>query len=405
MIPRIIKRSMKNFLLLVLIAAIGVVCGIGLAFVQVRATSARTALLPKELEKRPPDGQPVAKPDVLMPKAVVDNGVFDFGVMDKSGRASHEFTVTNAGNAPLTLIEGSSTCKCTVVKLDRRSIMPGESTKIKVEWTAREYLGTFEQIAKIQTNDPQSPEIELKIKGLTTAILQFVPDELVLGRILAGQPASSKVELLAHANEPVEILGTECAEPDTAEFFDIAYTPLVAEELEAVPDVKGGYSITVKLKPGLPRGPFQQTIRFHTSLSAAKMVELPVKGRIGSDVSIIGPGWDKERGMLTIGMVDGGKGAKRTLRFVAHGLHRKDIKFKVTEIWPAKLLQAKLGKTTEINRGKATQTPLEIQIPKESRPANYLASRQGTPGRIVLQCNQPHVPKIIILVQFAIEGG
>ena len=389
---------MKKILLLALVVAIGIVCGVVLAFVQVQASTARVTLLPSELE----NGRSVDNADVLLPKAVVDSEVFDFGVMDKSGRSNHEFTVTNEGKAPLTLIKGHSTCKCTMAKLKRESILPGESTKINVEWTAREYLGPFEQIATIQTNDPQRPEIKLKIKGWTTTKLKFMPDELIFGQISAGREVASKVNLFVKVNDPVKILGVECAEPVSAEFFDVSYTPLSEGVLKTEINAKGGYSITVKLKPGLPQGAFQQTIRFRTSLST---VELPVKGVVGSDVSIIGSGWDKQKSMLTIGMVDGSKGDKRTLRLVVHGLYRKDIKFKVAETWPAEFLHAKLGKTTEINHGKATLTPLEIEIPKGLRPANHMASRQGTPGRIVLECNHPHVPKINILVQFAVEGG
>lgn len=395
----------KNLIVLLLVAIVGIVGGFVLAYVQVQASSARTSLRAEELIKRAPASETAAGPEKLLPKVVVDNEVFDFGTMDKSGRSSHEFVISNAGEAPLLLIKGKTTCKCTMAKLERESVMPGEATKIKIEWTAREYLGPFEQIATIQTNDPRRPEIELKIKGWTTTMLQFVPDELVLGSVSAGRSASAKVRLLAHAKEPVEITGHECAEPETAEYFAVNVTPLSAEELKGETNVKSGYLIDVVLKPGLPQGAFQQTIRFNTTLATAKTVELPVKGLIGSDISILGRGWDKDKGLLTIGLVDGGGGAKRTLRLVAHGPHRKGLVLKVSEVWPADSLVAKLGKTTDINRGTATQTPLEIEIPKGSRPANHLASKQGKPGRIVLESNHKLVPKIVILVQFAVEGG
>ena len=388
-----------------MIAAVGIACGIGLAYVQVQANSGRATLLPEELEKHSATEKSADKPDESAPKAVVDSEVFDFGVMDKSGRSSHEFTITNEGKSPLTVLKGHSTCRCTMAKFDRRTVLPGESTKIKIEWTAREYLGDFEQIATIKTNDPDRPEIELRIKGITVTMLQFMPDELLLGRISAGESVTSVAKLLSHSQEPVKILSVECAEPETADFFDVSYTPLKADALKSDPKIKGGYEIKVELKPGLPQGTFQQTIRVHTSLPAADMVELPIKGQIASDVSIVGSGWNKEKDLLQIGMVDGEKGAKRTLRLVAHGPHRKKIEYKVAKVEPSEFLHVELGKTTEINRGKAMQTPLEIEIPKGSRPVNHLASQQGEPGRIVLDCNQPNVPKIIILVQFAVEGG
>ncbi len=400
-----IRFMIKNTIIVFVVAVIGVVAGIFMAKTQVDASSSRTSLLPEELVKHSArhgvsldDGKP-------LPKVVVDNDVFDFGTMDKSGRSSHEFVVSNEGTAPLTLIKGKSTCKCTMAKLERESVMPGESTKIKIEWTARENPGTFEQVATIQTNDPRRTEVELKIKGIVTTMLEFLPDELVLGRVSAGQSASGKVSLLARTKEPVKILSFECAEPETAKYFEVKLNPLTAEELKGENNVKNGYLIDVALKPGLPQGAFQQTIRFKTTLSTAKEVELPVKGLVGSDISILGRGWDKDKGLLTIGLVDGATGAQRTLRLVARGPHRKDLKLKVAEVWPKGSLAAKLGKTTVINNGAASQTRLEIEIPKGSRPVNHLASKQGTPGRIVLESNHALVPKIIILVQFAVEGG
>ncbi|MBN2291692.1 MAG: DUF1573 domain-containing protein [Pirellulales bacterium] len=397
---------MKKLLFLTLLVAIvGIVAGFMLAKVQVDASSARTSLSPEELSKQSATVGPLAEKGKLLPKAVVDNEVFNFGTMDKSGRSSHDFVISNEGQAPLILIKGKTTCKCTMAKLDKESVMPGESTKINIEWTAREYSGPFEQVATIQTNDPRRPEIELKIKGMTTTMMQFLPDELVLGRVSAGHPASGKVRLLAHTKEPVEILGFECAELETAKYFEVGLTPLTAKELKGETNVKNGYSIDVALKPGLPQGAFQQTIRFKTSLATAKMVELPVKGLVGSDISILGRGWNKDKGLLTLGLVDGAKGAQRTLRLVARGLHRKGLELKIAEVWPKDSLVAKLGKTTDINSGTASLTPLEIEIPKGSRPANHYASKQGRPGRIVLETNHAYVPKIVILVQFAIAGG
>ena len=74
----------KNSILLLLVVVIGIVGGFVLALVQVKASSARTSLLPEELVKRSPENGPIAREEELLPKAVVDNEVFDFGTMDKS---------------------------------------------------------------------------------------------------------------------------------------------------------------------------------------------------------------------------------------------------------------------------------------------------------------------------------
>jgi hypothetical protein len=88
---------------------------------------------------------------------------------------------------------------------------------------------------------------------------------------------------------------------------------------------------------------------------------------------------------------------------VAHGPKCNEVKFTPVSIEPD-LLKVEIGKTTSINGGKATETPLTIEIPKASRPANHLGSEQGKLGKIVLATNHPHVPQLRIYVSFLIEG-
>ena len=101
----IFNLYMKKLLILIFVAVIGVLCGVVSAFVQVRLTSARVELLPEELAKPDSGVKPSPVAGELIPKAVVDSEIFDFGVMDKSGRSSHDFIVTNKGTAPLTLAQ------------------------------------------------------------------------------------------------------------------------------------------------------------------------------------------------------------------------------------------------------------------------------------------------------------
>ena len=63
------------------------------------------------------------------PIAVLEDGVYNFGSMEPYTRRQHKFTVRNEGDAPLTLREGHSSCKCTIGEVGDESIPPGgEST-------------------------------------------------------------------------------------------------------------------------------------------------------------------------------------------------------------------------------------------------------------------------------------
>ena len=63
----------------------------------------------------------------------------------------------NAGDAPLELTAGSTSCACAISDLKNRTVPPGQSTKVVVEWTPKEFVGKFTQSVRIETNDPLCP--------------------------------------------------------------------------------------------------------------------------------------------------------------------------------------------------------------------------------------------------------
>jgi hypothetical protein len=203
----------------------------------------------------------------------------------------------------------------------------------------------------------------------------------------------------------MQVTGHELKDPSTAEFFDVRFEPMSAAQLGGEPDAKSGFLMEVHVKSGLPQGPFQQTILVQTNLAAAPVIEVPVTGKVGSDISVFGRGWNEATGSLTLGLLDPRKGADASLTLVVRGRHRDMTEFQVSEVFPPDILQVELGEKTEINQGVATQTPLKIRIPAGAGPANHLGSKQGKIGRIVLDTNDPQMPKLTVLVSFAIEGG
>ena len=177
---------------------------------------------------------------------------------------------------------------------------------------------------------------------------------------------------------------------------------LTADQVAAEEDARSGFLLRVTLKPGLPLGPFRQQIDLKTNLDSAPTVEVPVEGTIAGDISVIGPGWDGRKGVLEFAAVAGSDGAQRRLMLVVRGPHRKRTKFKPVRIVP-ECVKVDLGKTTAINNGALTQTPLTIRIPAGSPPGNYLGPPQGEVGQIIIDTNHPQQPQLRILVSFAVK--
>ena len=119
------------------------------------------------------------RPAGRLPKVVVDQTVYDFGTLDMAAKGSHDFLFRNAGDAPLKLVSGGTSCRCTLSELGQEEIPPGGSTKVTLTWKPIDKTGPYQQTAKILTNDPARPRVTLTISGRITVAVQLSPPELV----------------------------------------------------------------------------------------------------------------------------------------------------------------------------------------------------------------------------------
>ncbi len=340
------------------------------------------------------------------PRVVVDREEHDFGAIDVDVTGRHDFVFTNAGDQPLVLTRGRSTCGCCTcvcaVRLPERPIAPGGSARLTLEWTSKLYVGPFRQTATIGTNDPDRPEVTLRVAGRFKGPVGVVPSLVRLSGISPGESFTTEVRLVNYLPEPLRIAGFELADPTTAEHFDVAWERLAAERLREDPGARGGYLLRITLKPGLPVGSFRQRILLATKSAVVPTVEIPVEGTVASDVFLAGRGWNGQTGTLSMGTVDRRRGAEWTLLVVVRGPHAADVKLEPVEVVP-EVLDVSLGPTIHTSGKALSRTRLTIRIPPGSKPAVHLGSGQGEPGRIVLRTNHPEVPELRTRVRFAVS--
>ena len=108
----------------------------------------------------------------LGPKVQIIGGkVHNFGSMERGTSRNHKFVFKNVGDEKLVLEVAGSTCKCTIGKLEKAELEPGEETGIELTWTAEGVLEQFGQTARIATTDPENVEISLEIRGFISNAL------------------------------------------------------------------------------------------------------------------------------------------------------------------------------------------------------------------------------------------
>jgi hypothetical protein len=274
---------------------------------------------------------------------------------------------------------------------------------VTLQWKSMLYTGPFRQSVTIFTNDPQRPEVKLRVAGRFSAPVEVVPRELVFSRVPFGQAATGQVRMVSYLDDPLKILSCELADSPGAEHFAVTWVPLAAAQLAVETGVRTGYLVRVTARPSLAPGSFQQCVVIRTNLKSVPQVEIPVLGLVGSDIAIVGRGWNAQTGVLTLGTVDSRTVLQWPLAIIIRGPYARNVKFKSVQTFP-KLLQVKLGDTVVLGRPALSRTPLTVEIPKGSSPARHLGSDQGQLGQIKLETSHPEAPELRILVRFAVAG-
>jgi Protein of unknown function (DUF1573) len=122
----------------------------------------------RESQKPKPPARPYLHPEIAAhapyPKVVVENPVFEFGAARVGQSMSHVFHIKNVGPAPLLLTTGPVGCKVPVEDWTRE-LRVGETADFELKWKGCEATRHFAQAGVIFTNDPERPEIELKVYG------------------------------------------------------------------------------------------------------------------------------------------------------------------------------------------------------------------------------------------------
>ncbi len=391
---------MKTWSIVLATMVFGLAAGVGTAVVRVRMTGVDT----ESVLAGGAEAGRYASNSVARPKAVIDETEFDFGTMDDDATQRHAFEFRNEGSEPLTLSKGDTTCRCTLIDLEEKEVPPGGSATVNLEWTSKNQAGPYRQTATIFTNDPDRPRVTLTISGLVTAALKVSPLEVVFSQLSLGESATADVKVLCYLSENFQITGWECEDAEDSDKFEVTHEPLSADQLKAEADAVSGCLVRVTVKPGLLQGAFRQTIRLSTNLEDSASIELPVEGVVRGDISIVGGrNWNGDEMLLTLGTVSSQEGASQSLMLTCRGPRREEVDYRITEVEP-EWMEVELGERTGINQGKVLMTPLKIEIPKGSRPANHLGSNQGEYGRITIETNHSTAPQLQILVRFAVEG-
>jgi len=386
---------MRILTTILIAAVVGISVGGAVAYVQVR--------IDPEASTPPPgvsDTPQLAESATQGPRVQVDEPHFNFGRMQRGTTKSHEFVIRNVGTAPLRLEVGQTSCKCTLGDVTGKPVPPGESTHVRLEWSAKSDQGPFRQTATVLTNDPLNSRIELTIEGEILAANSVMPPDLMFDKLPVGESKSAEVYVMAMLQDELTVSEAELSDPATLDKFEVRIEPVEREALPS-PLAKDGVRITVTAKPGLPIGRFNQWLSLRTNLKDAEKLEIPVVGRVVGDITVHGIGWNEEQGALALGQVKSSEGKRAKVNVVVRGTDAAGVKFAVQSVDPPEL-KVTIGEPKQL-RETLLHVPVEIEVPAGTRPMVRLDTAQGEAGRVVLKTTHPKINELQLGVRFSVE--
>ena len=353
------------------------------------------------------------------PKATILNGTeYDFGLMEQGQESSHVFRIRNEGQAPLKLLanhKGDNTCECTVGKLDKTVVEPGDTAEVKVQWGVKKSVVNFAHSATIRTNDPDQMKIPFIIKGLIGQRAVIKPStNWTVGHLTENKPV--KVELTLHSETVAnfQLLKVE----SSSGLVTTKARPLTPDELaqlgsrkrsdaekkkplkakSATPQAKTGYAITATLSANMPAGPFTETLTFYTDMSENHSINFHLSGSRAGRIEFMqtrGAEWNSKRLLLKLGTFSAAKG--KTVRVP---LILKDIpteaKITVKETSP-QFLKVSLEQDENFPAKKNRRYWLTLNVPAKTPPLTLTARSLG---KVTLETGEKENGAISFFVGF-----
>lgn len=328
-----------------------------------------------------------------LPKAIVEEPVYNFGVMEAGEELEHVFLIRNDGDGKLILTPGQATCKCTKFELDKKELEPGDSAKATVRWRPVEVQDKFRQAAPISTNDPDHPEIQLNIHGAVKSIFTVKPDlTWQLGDFREGEEKEFPGYVFCNVDSKFEIEDLKTSNPAFTVTFEPADDVTLKKE-----NAKAGYLLKVKAGKSLPVGQFAEAVTFKCRASKEAELRIELRGNRPGPLTIVGKGFATKIMTWEIGTFDARKGYKQTLSLFYDNGTDSELKLEEVESTPPGIIVNLKRDEKFQGSGNRQRYLADVEIPPSDRAQIF---NEGKSAILTLKTNSEEIGNIVVRMRY-----
>ena len=211
------------------------------------------------------------------PRIACDEASFDFGEIIDKEKVDHIFVLKNAGDSDLVISNVHTSCGCTTASLAKRTIAPGEPIDLVARFSLKGRIGHQEKRITVRSNDPVSPQFQLRLSGDIRRTIEVIPPAVSFGRIGIGKGTERKVTLSAASGIVFRVTGVVT---DMVSFCDVR-----------VDTIKEGsvYSVACTLRTNAVSagGTISGRIEVNTDHALYPKIDIRVSGYMGFELMAI----------------------------------------------------------------------------------------------------------------------
>jgi hypothetical protein len=151
-----------------------------------------------------------AQPSIRLGFSVMDVGSIYHGEV-----RTVPLVVQNTGTEPLNILGIETSCGCTSAKRSSDAIAPGKEDTITVSFNSLGFYGSITKIVTVRSNDPAHSQVEARLTGTVTSLLETVPPMQVMnfGGAPAGTPTKVTFQFRNTTSEPITIRNISSVDP------------------------------------------------------------------------------------------------------------------------------------------------------------------------------------------------
>lgn len=118
---------------------------------------------------RTPGLKPVVVSIYEAPIIEAEHRIQDIGSVKTDSQAKTDFLLYNKGGKHLRISAVETSCGCTVAKISKKVIAPGDFTRIRVALDTSLKMGNLRKKVTVFSNDPERPQLALFVTGTVQA--------------------------------------------------------------------------------------------------------------------------------------------------------------------------------------------------------------------------------------------